>query len=947
MITSPDFAVLRVAALSVDEIEEASLGAAFVAQAITLAAGPELVALSAKHEKAQRAVRRYIARMGGRATPFGLLAGTCLIGLGRDQSIELAGRSEHRVRVRTDTGVIERILRDSLGGITSAWAPVRVNATLRRSQDGYRYCRPDLTSVHVTDDPRLERLMKRRGANLLKSELLDSFSTEDIQRYIDAGIIEYSISLLEAGEEPSRVAAGLLRRAGKTRESEALLLLSKEGLREAGATLVSDLSAEWSEAAELLPVLKKNLSVNERYHLDLELSLKSGEVSSRTITSLEGVARRLEGMLDHRGNRLASFRDAFRCRYEDGEVSFLEALDFTTGVAGEWLPARSAIANYAGVDEREEAIRPGGPEAALEAMGALVNGSQSYDIEKLPLGNLCLSRSLQAALLDKAGSGFAAMFICAQQGAPLSRLARFGLGDNELASKLISWGRSAGADAEDVLTVELLHSPGGRDGNILIRPRLNDAHLALSGAGGGNFHLERLLIRLEDDRFHLRDSISGRPVVLEVNTAHHPDFSKDPLYRLLASITSTADPLMWRWGPLATLPHLPRITCGDIIVSPERWRLQGSDLKGRRLNELLKGIGDRRWVGYGQSHQQVPVDLARPAAVQDAIEHIGTSGFVDFYEMPQMESPGSVSPHGKHVTELYVPLARARSTPSAPSRPISYSPSHGRAWVYFKYFCSVLAADGVIGKAAALARQLEDRGLIHQWFFVRYPEDGDHVRVRVRLKDPQRKHEVIAAMTDLGEQAPITRAVTDRYVPEIARYGGVENLPKAEALFTADSGHIAAWLSRRPGHVLRLFQSIADIMAWVGLMWPTHDECLEFLRWRQNVSRCEVPPGHNGLGKFYRLQRKKFDSFFESYSLDADVATRLRDLAPDYEIMRSVLHMHLNRIFVVDSVRLEHVAYDCAIRKLLEYRSRPEMGSLPWERFSTHTGDVLQGARSS
>lgn len=99
------------------------------------------------------------------------------------------------------------------------------------------------------------------------------------------------------------------------------------------------------------------------------------------------------------------------------------------------------------------------------------------------------------------------------------------------------------------------------------------------------------------------------------------------------------------------------------------------------------------------------------------------------------------------------------------------------------------------------------------WFFIRYGEDGPHLRIRVRGLTTAAAAELASALERLAK----ARAAVDGpwpsrhaevrpvpYVPEIERYGGPLALPVAERTFAVSSRVAIDALRRRPGGAARL-----------------------------------------------------------------------------------------------------------------------------------------------
>ncbi|WP_406512055.1 lantibiotic dehydratase [Streptomyces sp. NBC_00161] len=868
-------ALLRAASLSVDEISGPAFGAdrladEFIEQAIGLAAGTALTTGSGRNVSA--AVERYATRMASRATPFGLLAGTAFVHTAESRSLSLADRAAHQVFVRIDMAALEAV-------VTSA--------------TGWR-------------SPRL----------------------------------------LEPGHEPHELALRVLRSRGASEAADSLerLVSAVCGLRPTGQASTGHLNAAWEACG--IPGMAE-IPEKARFHIDLDLTTTQGNVEGELVESLDRTLRSLQILFPEQ-DPLADFRTAFQRRYEGGEVPLGEVLDFRSGLMETTFSAGSALASRAGVvGPRTSTGERRVPEAALRAYDHWRETGRPYDMAAHAAAERGVARSVQAALLDNHENAFDAVLLSGQERAPLASLARFAVSRPEREQALHRWLAAAGQDDDDPIIAELVHTPGGRIGNVLHRPAVHARTLALKGAEGGTLDLGSLRLSLGESGFALREGASGRRVVLELNSTHSVDFrGNDPRFRLLAHLSGVRS-VGWRWGGLSALSHLPRVTCGRVIVRPERWtvgtegarRLLAAGDPRPVLRDLLPGLGDRQWVGCGTGDRVLAVNLDSPRAVKAVVEKAAGRGRLEFSEVPQVESPAVSSPRGRHVAEVSIPLNGPRPA-STHGRMVSTAPVPGDEWVYWKYYCSSFTADSVIVRARSRVDGLRSRGQASSWFFVRYGEGGHHVRIRVRPVRREDRAAVFMELEGLGrelqDQGLVSRACTDRYVPETARYGGLQGIALAEELFGIDSDLVSDLLAASPSEELRLFHAASALLDWVRGFYgdsPSEEQLVDVLRRR-------VSPREKGgrlgsrYGAYFRDVRKSLDVFLAEHTASREILAvlrRLRQTTPDGAplpeaaaegVFRSVVHMHMNRLFALDVQRLERLAYDVTVRKLLEHHAR-------------------------
>ncbi|MDQ3885687.1 MAG: lantibiotic dehydratase [Actinomycetota bacterium] len=971
------FGMVRAALLSVDE------AAALVASgeppdgvtrmAVDLAWGSPVDGSSRPDERPLATTLRYIARMGGRATPFGLLAGTQHVEIGSRRRLTVGARDQHKVLARIDFEALQTVLVEAMDEAGLERWPVRRNRTLRVVGGQLRYTKAgDATAdmVNLRPTPAIKAVLDAVGEKtVLVAEVLDTLEASFpgtprdallgfVGKLVDNDLLRRAVDLIKPGEEPAELALETLDRIGDRRRASTLAALTSEIAGDHWVTpaVAGRLDQAWQTAAAHLPTLAQTPS-NRRYHLDLELSMSEATLDERTVSDLVDAVRRLELLLG-RPTYLAGFHDVFRRQYEDTEVPLLEAVDLETGALRVNAREMSTLAQFAGVRIPHHQAEVQVPTGVLDVLDRWTRGTTSVDLQDLPRAEHNTARGLFAAVLDDSGP-FHSLLFAGYQRTHMALLGRFAFGRKARCERLRRWQdeTSVGTgmpvdqsptDIDAPIHAELVYSPGNRFGNVLLRPRLYQETIALEGGGDGSLSLDRLLVRLEGDTVRLRDAVSGRDVVVEMNTPHNVTAeSLDPIYSFLGLLVSPGA-IGWSWGSLARLSHLPRLTCGRVIVAPEQWNVTGADIKqvlaaadpATQLRRLLDGFDDRRWIGVGEDDRLLPVDLSSPRSILVGLARSAHAEQVRLTELPHVEHPAMAGPTGRHVTEIVVPLRPAVAPKRRSRRAARQDPAAGARWVYFKYYCGPSTADTVIGEANQLARDMVGTESVGDWFFVRYRDDGYHVRVRMRPARPDHRAHVVAAMDELGSRLQrsglVSRIVMDTYVPEVTRYGGVRSLPFAESLFTADSSAVAALVAAGPVELERLFQAVADMAHWCSTVFTSYDEQHQFVKQCASGLGMHFARTGNLHGRFYRAQRQRIEDRVASTVPDPTVTARLIELAGTVRrtsagdgdpnrvarVIGSALHMHCNRLFSVDARRLEFLAYDIAGRRIRERRAR-------------------------
>ncbi len=69
----------------------------------------------------------------------------------------------------------------------------------------------------------------------------------------------------------------------------------------------------------------------------------------------------------------------------------------------------------------------------------------------------------------------------------------------------------------------------------------------------------------------------------------------------------------------------------------------------------------------------------------------------------------------------------------------------GSEWLFYKIYTGVTTADHILlEKLYPIILELNEKKLILKWFFIRYKDTDDHLRIRFLLSKPNSLTEVIA-----------------------------------------------------------------------------------------------------------------------------------------------------------------------------------------------------------
>ncbi|MCC6129846.1 MAG: lantibiotic dehydratase [Acidobacteria bacterium] len=959
---------------------------------------------SEKGERAERAAVKYFSRMSGRATPFGLFAGGCTGLLGEKTRLVLAPRETSKRHSRLDMDYLfvlseaingDHALRSSLG--------FRLNSTLYRAGERYRYVESRVHKhertyhlVAVEATPHLQKILERaeRGARLedLAASLVDeNITAQEARSYVnelaDSQILIPDTGMVITGREPASLMAERLGQFAETRVIGSRLQDVNHQLDVIDAGGLGAAPGRYRELVALLRDLPAKPELARLFQVDL---MKTGVNVSLGKAVAEEVRRGIEvlhRLSTPRNSPLPAFREAFTERYEEREIPLVEALDEERGIgfpafqdedaaqapllvgirfpkahddSVSWGPREALLLRKVGQalarDEDEMLL----DDAALEILtnrerlplpsvfGALVRLVASSD-EELDRGNFRIH-------LESAGGPSGATF-----------LGRFCHGDQDLCRLVEEHLKAEKALEPDALLAEVVHLPDGRTGNVISRPLFHDYEIPFLGSSGAP--LERqipvsdLLISVRGGEIQLRSKRHGQRILPRLTTAHNYARYGLSLYRFLCALqaqTTTAG-LAWRWGPLSSLPFLPRVRYGRTVLAPAQWNVETSELK--ELGKRLDGRGFdalRRWrrehriprfVMFGTTHE-IPVDFDSVLSAEAFLSLVRNGEPVELREMlPGPEELCARGPEGRYVHELLIPFV---GQSSAASRPLQPSPERARRtflpgseWLYAKFYGGNVTLDQALVKTIGpFAASVVASGTADSWFFVRYADPRPHLQIRFRGDSARLRESILPDLNRMAEglasRGQIWRMQIDTYEREIERYGGVEGVEIAERFFHFDSETVLTILKMlehgEAGHNERWHMALLGTDALLEDFGLSFEEKRKFSAQAQQAlgaGKDEDPDFRRTLGDRYRKDGRGLLPLLERKGLEESslwpglqvLSQRSRRTAPLVEELRSLeatarldrpvraaaasyVHVFLNRVFLTAHRKQELVVYD-------------------------------------
>jgi len=961
-------------------------------------------------QKTERSLVRYVSRMAVRPTPFGLFAGSTVGALAEATHLELAARDGYRRYTRldgdylsdlTDALVADPAVRGRLvyrPNSSLCHVAGRLRYAMRREGESRSY---SLVSLEPSDYlvATLERARPGALATDLAAALCDAdadVTREDadgfITELIDSQVLVSELAPPVTGPEAVDDVIAQLAAVADLPVAQATGA-ALQAIRGTLAELdrgIGNPPARYRAAAEALATLPAAPELHRLFQVNLVPTAVRAELGRDVIDEITRAVELLRRLTRPRGaDELARFRDAFVERYETREVALAEVLDEESGIGfavsqaptaaasplldglafpgaaadettpwgarTSWLLRRIATAVTAGADELVL------DDADLTAMDATADAPPPDAFQVMIVLATAPGGELRVQITGASGPSGATL------------LGRFCHSDRAMHDVVAAHLAAEEALRPDVVFAEVVHLADGRLANISARPVLRRHEIVYLGRSGAprehQLAITDLIVSVRDGRIVLRSRSLDREVVPRLTNAHNYVTGALGPYRFLASLQGQdLRPLGFTIGALGSLPFVPRIRIGRIVLREASWALRKAELdpvtsttggaRMQALHRLRAAARLPRWVCVEDNDNVLPVDLDNVLAVDSFAQLVKARTGVTLTELwPAPDELAVHGPDGRYANEIVVPFVRIpasepRQLPQpARAAAVRRSFAPGSAWLYAKLYTGHATADQILTEAIAPLVEAPAGRDGPAWFFLRYGDPHWHLRFRVHGEPAWLYGELLprlaaqtAAMLDDGR---LWKLQLDTYEREVERYGGPTGIALAERLFAADSACVLDILGMLAGDAgmdarWRLaLRGIDQLLDDLGFELPGRLSLMRRIRDAfAREHRVDAAVGfQRGLGDKYRKERTALDGLLDrAGDAASELAPGLERLAqrsaanapiiaelraaeqrgalalPLTELAPSYVHMHVNRLIRSAQRAHELVLYDLLAR---------------------------------
>ncbi|MEU4300299.1 lantibiotic dehydratase [Kitasatospora aureofaciens] len=451
----------------------------------------------------------------------------------------------------------------------------------------------------------------------------------------------------------------------------------------------------------------------------------------------------------------------------------------------------------------------------------------------------------------------------------------------------------------------------------------------------GALRLGDLAVGCDGRRMYLAAPAHG--VRIEASAIHALNLRvhTSPMARLISELSRAqgAQVTRFSWGALQSLPFRPRLRHGRIILSPASWRLSATELPPARapweqwekaLLDLLDRRRAPRRVLLAADSQGLPLDLDQSGHRVLLRSHLTSAPQAVLVETP---APTDLGWAGGRAHEFALPVTATRP-PAWPRLPKpttmrtvrrGHGDVPGTSWVLLASLYGDLARQDVI--LTQHLPDLLDRLGGPEWWFVRFRDPRQHLRLRIALPNPAGFGPAATVIStwanELHQAGLLSEVAYPTSYTEHGRWGEGPAWAAAERVFRADSAAVLAQLSQpdRPQRLALLTAHAVAIAAAftgspsAGLRWlvrnvpakpptaiprPLFQEAVRLADPAGDFAALREQPGGGAIVDAWADRHQALDTYRRFFP-----GPHTRGIAPD-DVLGSLLHCSYARAFRID-----------------------------------------------
>ncbi len=542
-------------------------------------------------------------------------------------------------------------------------------------------------------------------------------------------------------------------------------------------------------------------------------------------------------------------------------------------------------------------------------------------------------------------------------------LGRFTQGNNILYNNTIKLLDDEEMQNSECIYAEIVHLPQARTGNVILRPILRKYEIPYVGISGiskdKQIPISDIMVSIKNGKVFLRSRIHNKQIITRLTSAHNFTNQSLPLYKFLGDLQfqGLASPNLWDWGIFSDLKYLPRVCYKNLIIKKAQWKIEEKQFKIILHESLDKQIKDFRknnniptLVVFIENDNELLIDFENTSGINLFLHLLSKYKVLIVNEFLFNEENCYVKDmsNAAFCNQLVIPVCYNEdklsiATSNSLNTTVKRSFLPGSEWNYYKLYCGSNTADKLLTQCIyPFVKKSFENLLFIKFHFLRYRDEFPHLRVRFYNTDLEKQQQLntlfLIEVEKLLLAGLITKLTIDTYERELERYDP-NLIDMVEGLFYNDSIACLAFLDllddSDEGNNFRMLFSLRGIdfiLNDFGFEITEKHSILKILQQSFFSEFGSSPALQKKLNSKYRQYQQLIFSHLSQENdesnniLEAIQVFKNRSLAnkpiidainrkvtenniQTNDLIMSLIHMFMNRMFVTKNRKIELVIY--------------------------------------
>jgi thiopeptide-type bacteriocin biosynthesis protein len=484
-----------------------------------------------------------------------------------------------------------------------------------------------------------------------------------------------------------------------------------------------------------------------------------------------------------------------------------------------------------------------------------------------------------------------------------------------------------------------------------------------------------LTLSIIENQIVLRSKKLNKIVIPRLSSAFNYSRSDLTIFRFLCDLQYQGLKFNFNFDLRSLLPGLnyyPRVEYKKCILYPSTWILNAQEIielteAGSSKSIFYKMCSKYKLTKYfalTEGDNQLLFNREDPESIELFVKAIKNKTLVVLQEVFIGQSSPVINSAGQPYVSQFIASVftdgatypqRTQAQVNRKKNKIKRIYLPGDEWVYFKLYCHPAISNNILIKDVKnIISRLKKQNIVKSWFFIRYTDPDDHLRIRIKI-NPDDAAKVVSyfekKMRSQVERGCVNNMVLDTYKREIERYGE-DTIEYAEKIFYSGSELVVNYLKNiaaKPADFSELHLAIVSVDALLEVFFSGNSDRINLLKLMHEGMKHEFDDSkqvklqldnkyREYSGFFNNMARskpsiillagkKEFDNYIKDLTLlksnaQAVLPVKLMSLAAD------LIHMHLNRLFNDKQRNHEFIIYYLLYKYYLSTEARKGKGLL-------------------